>query len=183
VLATAGGGEDGFLLLETFMRAAEGAPWEGVAVAGPMSPALKTLERLAARANVALHTFVPNLSQMFLSVDALVCMGGYNTLVEAVSKGVPTVCVPRTAPRREQLIRARSFERLGLLSVIEPEALTPENLGRALHSMIGTSRHRRNGRGDSTLPFDGARRAASELLALAAAGSSAGCVAANKMTE
>jgi len=169
VLATAGGGEDGFALLQTFMRAADRESWEGIAVAGPMSPALKALGRLAARANVTLHTFVPSLSLMFQHVDALVCMGGYNTLVEAVSKGVPTVCVPRTSPRREQLIRARAFERLGLLTVIEPERLDPENLGRAVHSLIGSGPQALIARGHAALNFDGARQAASELLALASA--------------
>ena len=169
VLATAGGGEDGFFLLQTFLRAAVGAPWKGIAVAGPMSPALKTLERMAARAKVSLHTFVPNLSCLFRSVDALVCMGGYNTLVEAVSTGVPTVCVPRTFPRREQLIRARAFERLGLISVIEPEKLTTENLERAIQSLIGASHPARVGRVGSALDFGGARRAAKQLLALSAA--------------
>src|SRR6266568_297633 len=142
VLATAGGGEDGFLLLQTFIRAADEGSWGAIAVAGPMSPGpeLKTLRRMAARANVALHTFVSNLSEMFRSVDALVCMGGYNTLVEAVSRGVPTVCIPRTSPRREQLIRARAFERLGLLSVIPPQKVNAGNLGRAIHSVVGTSR-------------------------------------------
>ncbi len=43
VLATAGGGEDGFFLLQTFLRAAVGAAWKGMAVAGPMSPSLKML--------------------------------------------------------------------------------------------------------------------------------------------
>ena len=151
------------------MRAADRESWEGIAVAGPMSPALKALGRLAARANVTLHTFVPSLSLMFQHVDALVCMGGYNTLVEAVSKGVPTVCVPRTSPRREQLIRARAFERLGLLTVIEPERLDPENLGRAVHSLIGSGPQALIARGHAALNFDGARQAASELLALASA--------------
>src|SRR5204863_3630920 len=134
--------------------------------AGPMSPGpeLKTLRRLAARANVALHTFVPNLSEMFRSVDALVCMGGYNTLVEAVSRGVPTVCVPRTIPRREQLIRARAFERLGLLTVIEPERLTPETLVQAVQSVISHSRTKPASPVVAPLRFDGAWRAASQLL-------------------
>src|SRR5439155_20952897 len=153
-------GEDGFALLQTFMRAADRESWEGIAVAGPMSPALKALGRLAARANVTLHTFVPSLSLMFQHVDALVCMGGYNTLVEAVSKGVPTVCVPRTSPRREQLIRARAFERLGLLTVIVPEKVNAGNLGSAIHSVVGASRQELLARVHSALSFDGARRAA-----------------------
>ena len=185
VLATAGGGEDGFFLLQTFIRAAAEAAWEGIAVAGPMSPGpeLKTLRRLAARANVALHTFVPNLSEMFRSVDALVCMGGYNTLVEAVSRGVPTVCIPRTTPRREQLIRARAFERLGLLTVIAPEEVNAGNLRRSIHSVVGASRQELLERVHSALSFDGARRAARHLLALASAPSSTALVAEKKQAE
>ena len=170
VMATTGGGEDGFFLLETFMRAAEVANWEGIAVAGPMSPELETLQRLAARTNVTMHTFVPDLSQLFGSVDALVCMGGYNTLAEAVSKGVPTICVPRTVPRREQLIRARAFERLGLLSVIEPEKLTPSTLGRVVQSVISTSRSNVSHQDGSPLRFDGAWQTARQLLRLSGMG-------------
>ena len=46
--------------------------------------------------------------------------GGYNTLAEAALHAVPAVCVPRVAPRSEQLIRARAFERLGLLRLLHP---------------------------------------------------------------
>src|SRR6266567_5262791 len=49
VLATAGGGEDGFFMLENFIRAATGASWQGVMVAGPLMPdgQLMTLQKLA----------------------------------------------------------------------------------------------------------------------------------------
>src|SRR5207244_12517547 len=122
---------------QTFVRAADRESWEVSAVAGRMSPALKALGRLAARANVTLHAFVPSLSLMFRHVDALVCMGGYNTLVEAVSKGVPTVCVPRTAPRSEQLIRALAFERLGLIKTVVPPQLSPQSLRQSIDAVLG----------------------------------------------
>jgi len=170
VLATAGGGEDGSLVLESFLRAAAGAPWQGIAIAGPMTPSdeFKSLQRLALESKVALHTFVPSLSSLFWSVDALVCMGGYNTLSEAVSKGVPTVCIPRTAPRSEQLIRASSFERLGLLKTIRPEHLSVEALREAVSAAVGLSRQQMLDRANASLNFDGARQAARQLLALAA---------------
>jgi predicted glycosyltransferase len=185
VLATAGGGEDGFLVLQTFIRAAADGSWDAIAVAGPMSPVpeLKTLRRLASKANVALHTYLPNLPEMFRSVDALVCMGGYNTLAEAVSRGVPTVCVPRTTPRREQLIRARAFERLGLLAMITPEKVNAVNLGRAIHSVVGISRQQLLARVHSALSFDGARQAARHLLALASAQPSCASIAAKTLAE
>jgi predicted glycosyltransferase len=170
VLATAGGGEDGFLILETFIRAAKGADWQGAVVAGPMTPEaeFKTLQHLAEEAGVALHTFVPSLSALFWSVDALVCMGGYNTLAEAVSKGVPTVCVPRTSPRSEQLIRAQAFERLGLLRTVRPDQLTVSTLRAAVDATVRLSRPELLARVNTALTFDGARQAATHLLSLAA---------------
>jgi len=171
VLATPGGGEDGYALLQAFIEAATGASWRGVAVAGPLMPDsdLSVLKRSAARAEIELHEFAPHLSSLFWSVDALVCAGGYNTLAEAVSKGVPTVCVPRTSPRSEQLIRALAFERLGLLSTIRPEQLTRETLCRELDAAIKSSRPERLACANAALEFNGAQQAASCLVALAAA--------------
>ncbi len=170
VLATAGGGEDGFLLLQAFARASAGADWHGAIVAGPMTPEaeFKTLQGLAAKANASLHAFVPSLSSLFGSVDALVCMGGYNTLAEAISKGVPTVCVPRTMPRSEQLIRASAFERLGLLRTVVPQRLSPEALREAIGAALALPRKQLLQRAHACLAFNGARQAASQLLALAA---------------
>jgi predicted glycosyltransferase len=95
-------------------------------------------------------------------------MGGYNTLAEAISKGLPTVCVPRTAPRSEQLIRAFSLERLGLLQTIKPEKLNAETLREAVNAAIGLSRQQMLDRANASLSFDGARQAATQILALAA---------------
>ena len=170
VLATAGGGEDGFALLQNFLRAAVGARWQAAVVTGPMAPEAEyqTLQRLAGEAGASLHAFVPNLSSLFNSVDALVCMGGYNTLAEAVSKGVPTVCVPRVLPRTEQLIRALAFERLGLLRSVLPHRLSPDSLREPIDSVLASSRRQLLEQARAQLTFDGAKEAASQLLTLAA---------------
>lgn len=171
VLATTGGGEDGFALLQAFIAAAAGAPWRGVAIAGPMTPEddLALLHGQAARAGVSLHPFIPRLPTLFASLEALVCMGGYNTLAEAALHAVPTVCVPRVAPRSEQLIRARAFERLGLLRLLQPGELDPASLGDAVGAMRAIPRAVVRERVEGTLSFDGARIAAQELLDLAQA--------------
>ena len=168
VLATTGGGEDGFQTLQAFIRASANAPWQGVAVAGPMTPdvELARLQRLAAECGVTLRNFVPHLSALFGSLDALVCMGGYNTLVEAVALGVPTVCVPRVTPRTEQLIRAEAFERLGLLQVCRPEQLHSNVLREQIGTALRTSPQDLQKRARAALNFDGARQAAGRLLAL-----------------
>src|SRR5204862_1748294 len=115
VLCTVGGGEDGFFLLKTFAHACADGGWRGVAITGPMlpEPELRSLRKIAAETGVTVLPFVPCLSHLFDSVDAIVCMGGYNTLLEALCNGVPTVCVPRISPRSEQIMRGLAFEKLG----------------------------------------------------------------------
>jgi predicted glycosyltransferase len=171
VLATAGGGEDGYPLLASFIEAARGAPWDGVVVAGPQSipGERRTLRRMATEAGVAFSTFVPDLVHALAAVDALVCMGGYNTLAEAAASGVPTVCVPRTKPRTEQLIRARAFARMGLLRVIEVGQLDAPLLRREVDLCLGAEREPRALRARALLGLDGAVRAARELLEIARA--------------
>jgi predicted glycosyltransferase len=175
VLATAGGGEDGFELIETFLKASAGAPWEGIAVAGPMTPEHEALrlQELARRAKVTLHSFLPHLSNLYWSVDCLVCMGGYNTLAEGVSRGVPIVCVPRVTPRSEQSLRAHAFERLGLLRAVAPDQLSVQAMRQSILRTLGSSRQGLLDRARQVLTFDGARQAASHLLALAAIASDA----------
>ena len=124
---------------------------------------LETLDALAAGAGVTVRHFVPGLPSEFASLDALVCMGGYNTLAEAVASGVPTVCVPRVAPSREQLIRARAFYSRGLVRLLDPEFLEPDTLRAEVRAALAGRPAGRPG-----LDLGGHRRAAHHLLELAA---------------
>jgi len=169
VLATAGGGEDGYAILETFIAAAAGAEWRGVVVAGSQSAPDKrqALREAAAEAGVTYFTFVRGLDAWFELVDALVCMGGYNTLAEAVSRGTPTVCIPRVTPRTEQLIRAEAFAHRGLIRYIHPDRLDPMRLRREVDEVLKTPRAELAERARTTLGFFGAQEAASQLLDVA----------------
>jgi predicted glycosyltransferase len=182
VLATAGGGADGFDVLSTFVTAAGGMPWEAVVVSGRQADRRErdALRRLAAKAGVAFRTFVPTLSGWFPRVDALVCMGGYNTIVEAVAAGVPTVCVPRVTPRTEQVIRASAFARLDLLRVLTPDRLDAGSLRDEVSAALGSPRAEIAARAHARLDLQGAQAAARHLLELGAvvAGSSERALAA-----
>jgi predicted glycosyltransferase len=169
VMATTGGGEDGFSLLESFIQAARGAPWSGLAVTGPLLNHLQfeMLQRLASDSGVSLLAFVCGLPDYFHQIRCLVCMGGYNTLTEAAMNGIPVVCVPRIVPRSEQLLRAQRFERLGLLRLIHPAQLTAYELRRAIQLAMQTSRQDLLQRAKTAMRFDGATRAAETLLELA----------------
>lgn len=53
-------------------------------------------------------------------------MGGYNTISEILSLEKKALIIPRVYPRREQLIRAELFEKLGLFDMFHPHEVTPE---------------------------------------------------------
>ena len=170
VLATVGGGEDGASLLQAFTDAARGAEWVGLVVAGPhMAPNDWYRVRAAARgAGVIALRSVSAIQRWYPHVDAVVSMGGYNTLVELMASATPTVCVPRTHPRTEQLIRARAFAAVGMLEVVEPASLEPGILGAAIGRALRIPREVVRARAGASLDLGGAARAAGHLLELAA---------------
>jgi predicted glycosyltransferase len=166
VLATAGGGEDGAGVLEAFLDASAGAPWEAIAVAGPHCPPedLAVLKERGEVAGAQVIRAAHDMPALLSSSDVAVCMGGYNTLVEALASGASTVCIPRTEPRAEQLIRARAFERRRLLRMLWPDAVSASALHRtirrALEDARTVSRADRRLRTRRVLDLGGAERAA-----------------------
>jgi predicted glycosyltransferase len=169
VLAMVGGGEHGDRMLQAFIEAARGSIWRGLVVAGPDVPRDQrhSLRRGAVSAGVAFRGFAQDLASWLREVDAVVCTGGYNTLAEALFRGTPTVCVPRVSPRTAQLVRARAFESLGLLRLLEPSALDAASLRIAVATALDSSRPQLARRALLTLDFHGAWRAAEWLLRLA----------------
>ncbi len=169
VVATAGGGADGSAMLADFVRASRAAPWHPVVVSGADAPdeEQEGLRRQVQDSGGTYHRFVRNLPLHFDDIAALVCMGGYNTITEALTSAVPTVVVPRVAPRQEQLIRARAFGALGLLRVVEPERLGGPAMRNEICDALADSRSRIRRAVARHLDLDGARRAAVHLLALA----------------
>jgi predicted glycosyltransferase len=169
VVATAGGGADGYAMLDEFVRASRGAPWHPVVVSGTDAGEhqQEALRRDVTEIGGSYHRFVRNLPVHFPDIGALVCMGGYNTTAEALAAAVPTVVVPRSEPRQEQLIRARAFAGLGLLRMVDPEKLAAPVLSAAVHEALRDTRSRIRDRVDAALDLGGASRAAAHLLAVA----------------
>jgi predicted glycosyltransferase/nucleoside-diphosphate-sugar epimerase len=143
VIVTAGGGGDGYLLLSTYL-AALGTPEASahivsVIVTGPFLPAAERaeLESLAAsRERVHLVEFTDDMLGLMEAADLVVCMGGYNTLCEVLSVNARALVVPRTEPRREQLLRAMAFEQLGLISMEHSDTLAPTRLARRVSGLL-----------------------------------------------
>ena len=128
ILVTTGGGADGTALIDWVLRAYEADASLGpdaLVVYGPfLDPGLRAghESRVAALApRVAAVDFHPRLERVLARSGGVVAMGGYNTFCEILSMDRPAVIVPRTRPRREQIIRAAAAERLGLLRMLDPE--------------------------------------------------------------
>jgi predicted glycosyltransferase len=165
ILCLLGGGQDGEALATTFARARIPADAVGLIVTGPFM-ATQVRERLqqCADANPRLRvvSFITEPTLLVERAERIVAMGGYNTVCEVLSFEKRALIVPRTRPRREQIIRAERLRKLGLIEMLEFEQLTPEALARWMARPLPPVRAR------SVLNFKGLQRLpalAHELLA------------------
>jgi predicted glycosyltransferase len=142
ILVTAGGGGDGAALIDWVLSAYEtdpAIPHPAVVVFGPfMHLEQRHLfqERADRLSNVRATTFEANLEALYQRAVGVVAMGGYNTFCEILSFDKPALIVPRSEPRREQLIRAERAARLGLVRVLhDSDANDPAAMARCLHDI------------------------------------------------
>jgi predicted glycosyltransferase len=167
LLACAGGGADGSCMLRAVVAAGpdlqDALRARMVVVSGPlMGPTERRgLDALAERLHVEVRERIEAFSLHVAACDLLIGMCGYNTACEALSYRVPFLAVPREIPSAEQLMRARAFARLGLLTTIEQDRLDPSSL------VVVTSESLARG-GPTQIPFpmDGVDRARDVLLDL-----------------
>ena len=162
VLGTVGGGGDGVEVLMATARAAASSGLRSVLCMGPLMPETdrRRLRSLAATVSgAAVVDHLRDLSDVAAGARCVVSRGGYNSLCELVSMGVPTIVVPRAWPRSEQLLRARAFAARGLVDVVEDEGF---DLAPRLSRVIATSTRTHGG---SIRPLDmrGRERAVDSL--------------------
>ena len=111
-------------------------------VEGPLLP---EDERNAIRAmcaslpNVMLVPFDPDYAAVVRAADVVVSMGGYNSVVEAVSFGKRPVIVPRLPGALEQQLRAEGFAKRGLAQMVSPESLSAATLWAAIDAELQRS--------------------------------------------
>ncbi|MEO0458168.1 MAG: glycosyltransferase, partial [Cyanobacteria bacterium P01_A01_bin.114] len=171
ILVTPGGGEDGYDLVNTYLQGLRQAgrdtkDYHSLILCGPEMPAEHqiALQQLAARCpRVTMQNFTDDLLNYLSAADAVVSMGGYNTLTEILTLGKRTVVVPRVKPSQEQLIRAGCFAKRGLVRMIHPEYVTPRLLMQAVSAQLTTQAAI-----PARLNFDGLPQIANHLAALMA---------------
>ncbi len=140
LLATAGGGADGFGLLAAILAAVESHPLRlpVVLVAGPNMPPdqVEQLRRTAGGLDALVADHRPDMEEVLAGARAVVAMAGYCTAAEILASGKPALLVPRTFPREEQLNRARLLSEAGRIEMLDPARLQPDTLAAALASLL-----------------------------------------------
>lgn len=127
MLVTTGGGGDGVAMVDWVLRAyesGEALPLPALLVLGPFMPHGARddfIERCKGIERVNAITFDSRLEVLMANANCVASMAGYNTFCEILSYDKPALIVPRTEPRKEQLIRANRAEELGLLKVLTPD--------------------------------------------------------------
>ncbi len=147
LLVTTGGGGDGVDLVRDVLAAyrhPDAPPHPALFVLGPYMPAEARAEfhRIAANIpRIEMIEFDNRMEELIAGSKAVVAMGGYNTYCEILSFDKPALIVPRTAPREEQLLRARRAAELGLIEMLLPgEAADPARMAAALTALPGRPR-------------------------------------------
>ncbi|HQT89500.1 MAG TPA: glycosyltransferase [Acidiphilium sp.] len=144
VLVTAGGGGDGFFLMDAYLQALSQLPlrsFYSAIVTGPLMDAEHKAALRAAAENhpdIELIDHTTNLMPSLRAADLVVAMAGYNTSAEIIATRTRAILVPRAAPRAEQLIRASLLAGLGVVDMIVPGPDLADNLARALPKNLTT---------------------------------------------
>jgi predicted glycosyltransferase len=154
-LCLVGGGQDGHVLADRFAHATFPAGMHGVVLTGPFMPQEERhhLHRIAeVRSDLRVIEFVRDATVLIRSAACVVAMGGYNTVCEVLAAGTRALIVPRTTPRREQLIRAQRMSELGLIDMVAPTDLRSAVLSRWIARDEGRTKAPRE------IDLDGLRR-------------------------
>jgi len=142
ILVTPGGGGDGIEMVNWVISAYEtdkSIIYPAVIVTGPFmhqANQQEFIERCEKLKNVQIITFEPHFEFLMDQAIGIVAMGGYNTFCEILSLNKRALIVPRSVPRREQIIRASRAVKLGLVNMLDPEkGMDPSIMARALHHL------------------------------------------------
>lgn len=154
-------------MLRAFLAGLKSRPEEALlayVVEGPLLPdddrhAVRQLA--AALPNAVLVPFDADYAAVVRAADVVVSMGGYNSVVEAVSFGKRPVIVPRLPGALEQKLRASGFADIGLAQMVPPETLSPETLWDAINAELSNTTPL-----PRSLNLDGANTIASALAQL-----------------
>ncbi len=139
ILISAGGGAAGSALIDAALAARAHSrlrdrPW--TFVTGPLADGIS---QTTARENVTIVRTLPDFRVRLAGAAVSISQAGYNTLVEAVAAGTPTLAVPfETDREKEQRLRADKFAARGWIKMMPQSALEPHALAAAIDALAET---------------------------------------------
>jgi predicted glycosyltransferase len=145
ITVTAGGGEDGFPLVKTYLESVTENKSlnsaQHLVLLGPYMPEKERTEihnLYGNKPKIFVRDFVPDSENWIQSSELVVSMAGYNTIYEVLSLNVRSLVVPRIFPREEQLIRAKILSKMGLLEMIHPHKLSSHSICRRVMKCLAS---------------------------------------------
>ena len=150
VVVTAGGGGDGYTMMNTFLSMVESAnsplPFKIVFITGPFMPRRERdeISERSKRLGVRAWHFYRRMEEILAAADLVVSMGGYNTVCEILTQGTDSLIIPRETPRKEQLIRAQVLHAQNLADYIPWESFSPQTLRKKLYELLERPRRYQN---------------------------------------
>lgn len=164
VVVSAGGGAVGVDLIRAAIAAMPlsqkyaSAPWD--IITGPHFPAddFAAISRELPK-NITLHRFLSDFRQRLTRARVSVSQAGYNTLMDVLVAGVPSVMVPfAEGGESEQTERAEIFAAKNIISLLPAAQLTPKTLAKAIDNADFPK--------EFELSLDGARIGAAKIRAI-----------------
>lgn len=138
ILVSAGGGAVGMPLYRSAIEASRSATMAGqrwrLLVGHNLAEELfQDLRESAGDAPVVVERARPDFPDMLSRARVSVSQAGYNTAVDVLAAGVPSVLVPfADGGEREQTIRATILARQGRAVVLSEDRISPDTLGEAI---------------------------------------------------
>lgn len=141
ILVSVGGGRLGYELLEAVIAASEileqKIPHKIQIFTGPFMPELEFMQLQCAalkRGNVNLRRYTSQLLNYMEKADLSISLSGYNTTMNILRTGVRAIVAPigHYDQDREQLVRTKKLEQLGIVEVIPTQELEPTYLAQRI---------------------------------------------------
>ena len=123
LLTVGGGSAHGAKLLKRWINAAKAGSRDLFPINAVCGPLMDAGDRQSVRAeqdaNITVHDWAANMDELMNSSRAVVCMGGYNTLVEALSLKKPVLAFPHSA-QGDQVFQVGALHSQGMLLKGDP---------------------------------------------------------------
>lgn len=150
ILASVGGGRVGYELLDSSIRAStlliQKLPHRMLVFTGPYMPEQQYVElhELAAQcSHIQVRRFTSSFESLMHQATLSISMAGYNTCMNLLNTGTRALVWPFTGHKNdEQTIRAKKLEQHGLLTLLRPADLAPEQLAEKILASLSGSHAR-----------------------------------------